>query len=431
MKRLLPLLLLLLAAPASAQNFACVGTYFLPSGASTFTVTCASHGTPVGSVITGNYALSYETDAVDGHTGLGFDDYTNAGTTGSTDEDGLLSSDTDACNFHSAADGYRWMSPGACIFRRGVDLSTTTDGTTHTPDANTNLYGGITVNLHANSCHAFSAGATTIADNTFAVTHGLGQTPTFGIFAYTGAHDGNSNHGKNSFGFFNDNGGSHIQKSFTRTVQAGATDGTYHSRLFSDRVGGVTDDSSGAENQSIELTANNSTSTTFTARTATLSGDLVGILCYEPDLVVWVGNIDSPDSASSDWNETTANLQPQFMMSILTNETTEDTTRTDNEIAGTVGIFVTDFTTEATNAVAGENAADPTNTESRIDRNLYLADHDGTDDYNMTSMTAETTGIKVTAANITTADAVTHLWPTIMIGTTAAVDNFWWNRRRQ
>jgi hypothetical protein len=415
------LLASLLLLPFSAQaQLACVGTWFLPGDASTFDVTCSGYGTPVGAVFMGNYSTSYETNATDALIGIGFTDFTNEANRVGNGEDGLLTSVTDHCHIHDSVDSYSWDSPGACIGRRDINTSTTTDGTTHTPNNNTNLYGGVTVNLHTDGCIAFSAGSGTATDATFQVTHGLAGTPNFGIFSYAEAEDAISNHNHFSIGFFNDNGGSHVQKSYARTSQAGLADGENHARLFSDRVGGVTEAASGAEQESIELTGNDGTNTTFTARNSTLDSDLIGILCYEPDKSVWVGNINSPDTAGSDWNETTANFQPELVFIALTNATAEDTSMTDTEAAGNIGLFVTDFTTEVTTIMSSENAADPTNEQSRIDRNLYLLDHDATADYNITNVTASSTGITATAANITTADATTHLWPALFIGSTAS-----------
>lgn len=427
MKRLLPLLILLAAPLANAQNVACVGHWFLPSTDVGFDVTCASHGIPVASIFVGNQTLAYETDADDAFNSLGVDDYTTRAYHSSNDE--AQQGTTDSCSEHNN-NAMKWSSQGSCIVRRTISAATTTDGITITPaGGSTELYGGFAVNFHANDCHAFSAGTGTTDTNTFAVTHTLGNTPNFGIFSYGEAHEGISGHGKTSIGFFDDNGGTHIQVAYTVTWRNAQPDGTANARLFSDRVGGTTEDSSGAEDESIELTANNATTTTFTAHN-TLEGDLVGILCYEPDYQVFVGNIDSPDTAASDWDETTAGFLPEFVMMVMTNATVVDTTMTDDPEAGNISVFVTDFTTEVSAAAAAEGGASNTNTESRLDRDMYLADDDGTNDYLGTDMTAEATGIQITAANLTIADATTHLWPTLMLGPVAAGgDTYWWRRR--
>ena len=375
-----------------------------------------------------NETLSLATAADDAFMGLGVDDYTNRSVTIANVESDQGSSDS--CTENRAALSGVWSSPGSCIVRRQHTAATTTDGITITPDDGLELYGGFSVNFHANDCHAFAAGNGTASAGTFAVTHTLGTKPNFGIFTYSQATAGITGHGKASIGFFDDNDGTHIQISYTTTWRnAQGAPGKTNGRLFSDRVGGVTNDADGNEDESIELTANTDTTTTFTVRTNTLEGDLVGLLCYEPDYQVFVGNIDSPDSNAADWDETTAGFLPEFVMMVMGNATVVDTTMSNTEQAGNIGIFVTDFTTEVSASAADEDTTGGnSDTQSRLDADLYLADHDGTDDYFATSMTAETTGIQITAANITTADTTTHLWPTLMLG---LVDSgtYWWRWR--
>jgi hypothetical protein len=104
----------------------------------------------------------------------------------------------------------------------------------------------------------------------------------------------------------------------------------------------------------------------------------------------------------------------------MTNLEAEDTMYNDDERAGNIGVFLTDFSNEYSQSVADENGATPTDSQSRQDTKLYLADHDGTSDYDMSSVTATSTGFQVTSANITTADTTTHLWPTILVGTSSS-----------
>jgi hypothetical protein len=429
-RRLLPLLILL-AAPLANAEPACVGHFFLPADASTFNVTCSGYGTPVGTIFTGNYALSVDTDTVHAFKGLGFTDYTTDGWHVGTSEDAQAA--TDSCDENNVDANFEWSSAGACLQRRNITAATTTDGITVTPNNSTEQYGGIAVNLHADDCVAFSTGNGTTSGSTFAVAHGLASTPDFGVFSYSANTAGQSSQSKVSYGVFWHNAGSHVQKAYAQTWQDNQVDGESHGRLFSDRVGGVTNNGSGAESQSIELTGNDGTNTTFTARTATLSGDLTGILCITT-ANVWAGNLTSPNSAGSDWTVTDPSFQAGFVLSVLTNMTAEDTTVTDSEAAGNIGLFVTDFTNEKSASAASENG-DPgdgnSNTMSRIDgTGLYFPDHDHTADYDLDTVTATASGFQVVAADITTADATSHLWPTLIIEADAAAASGILLRRR-
>ena len=425
--RFLPLLLLL-AAPAQAQ-VACVNSFFLPADATTFDLTCASQGLPTGSVFVGNYALSLDTDADDMFFGIGFSDYTNEAFHTGNSEDGLTASVTDACSNHDSVSAFEWTGPGSCLLRRTIQVATTTDGVTVTPNNAAQQYGGIGINLHADACVSFSAGTGTTATNTFQVTHGLGSKPNFGVFGYSPAHDSTFNHGRASYGFMKDDG-SITQSAVTITSEAEQTVGSLHGRIDTGAVAVITATNSGAELQSITVTANDATNTTFTANTNTLDGDLIGVLCYEPDHSVYLATIDSPDSAGADWTVAGPGFEPQFVVLVTTTMTADDTTNSDAAAAGSIGYFVTDFTTERSVSTNDEQSADTTSSFNRVNSGLFLRDDANATTYDLDTLVANSSGFTVANANITTASATTHRWLMFALGPAAAGSTGMMLRRR-
>lgn len=383
------------------------------------THTSSGQGTPDCAFIVGSYATAVgTTPAAGASVSIGVSDFTTTASVAVAAEDNVADTDTDRIHDkNTGGNGYflQVLTPGLTTLARAATVATTTDGISITPSASGTAFRyQVTVIWSAEGCTAFSAGDGTLASNTFTVAHGFGAADSiFGVFGYVAQTNASATNARFSIGIGEDTGSGIDQRTMGIAWQNAQIDGEAHAQMFTDVVASLVNNS-GESFHEIAWTSTDSTNATFTVATAT-SSDLVGLLVRETTENVWVGTVTSPNSAASDWNVTSPNFTPQYAMMLYGEATTADTAMTDSAPAGVFGSFQTDFTTTTSLSFGDENAADPTNTYSNINTGLYFFDDAQTALYNATSPTAETTGLQISAANITTASATSHLWPGLFV----------------
>ncbi len=136
----------------------------------------------------------------------------------------------------------------------------------------------------------------------------------------------------------------------------------------------------------------------------------------------WVGVIDSPTSAASDWVVAPAGLAgitPQLVMISPGMMTAVDTNDATNA-AGTFGIALHDSVNARCLGCSAEDAAAAENVQTLYAAQwIYWADATGSVafDINPSSNPFEVGGWTVAAADIATADSTTRKWPVLVLGT--------------
>lgn len=375
--------------------------------------------TPSGALFIATSATALDTTTADYSISIGVTDFTTSAYVSSTSEDAQTTTDTS--RNHGEAHVIALLTPGAtATFDRQATATAITGGVRVTCDGSGTQYRFAVALFFDMEVKAFSAGDTTATTSTFAVAHGLSGKPQAGIMTYGGVHTEGNVQSAPHIGFFSDDG-SIVQNSTTVRAQNGQADGENHGKIFTTRVASLQDNSAGTL-QEITLTGNDATNTTFTNDGSnTLTGDLVGLLLYHSTLQAKAQVSDSSDNAGADWSVTGAGFQPTSVLMALTNFTATDAGVGDDEIGGSFGICGFDASTIVSACVSEENAATPTNSNSRLAQALYLLNDNAVVDYNMDNPSFDSDGFTFAAADQTTADGTTHKFPTLFLGASSSV----------
>lgn len=380
-------------------------------------VTWTGAGTPVGAVIFASYATAENTNTAHAGLSCGVTDFTTTASVSFFMEDGVA--DSDSLRAHSETLAINLLNDTTTV--RSATVTAITDGIRITPSGSGTQYRFVAYVAFDAAAKAFSAGQGTTNGNTFAVTHGLGVAPKAGIYCYNSVHNTTDVNGVFSIGLSNGT----TQRTAGFRWQDAQADGIGHLRLEEDRVA-IHVNNTGAEFHSIELTSNTSVATTFTARTTTTAGDLIGLLLPLENADVQVATLDSPDTTGA-WAYTDAGFPVGSALMVPTQATAVDTAYTDVAAAGTLGIFATDMDVELSVSVTDENAATTLNTSSRHSTELWLGDDDQTEDYACDTWAQSSTGF---TADCDTADAATNKWLALLIQGNSSSSGILLRRRR-
>ncbi len=364
--------------------------------------------TPTGVMLLATYATALDNTTDESALSIGFSDFTVEAACTMNDEHGQ--NPTDSSRGHNGSNGIFYLDPGLTSTERLISVTAIAGGVRLTPGSSGTAFRVFALIIYESACFAGSAGDTVTAGSTFDFTHGLTNAPKCGLFAYTHAHEEGAAHGTISFGMFSWDGATIIQRSICVKSQTGQSDGENHGYLATNRVA-TAQDNGVLRLSEIELTIVDATKLQFTnvAGGNTLVGDLIGLIIEADELDAKVLSINSLNTDSSDWVVTGFGFKPQAVIMAMTNFTAEDTGVGDNELAGCLSIA--SFSDDAHSAgIASEQAANPSNTSSRLATDLYLQDHDGSADYQMDNPTFDSDGFTFAAADITIADTTTHKW---------------------
>jgi len=365
-------------------------------------------GTPSGVIVFGGYSTALDTTTVDGGLSCGISDFTTRAVHTVSVEDGQTTTDTHS--EHSESLVYLLNTPGTAGDDRTLTDAAISGGIRFTPGESGTQYRILVIGVFAEGFSAFSAGSGTSTDATSVVAHGLTNAPKAGFYCYGVNNAGAATGARLSLGFHTDDGGI-VQRSFGFNFRNGQTDGEENAQLQTDRVGFSVNQGAGTESTGWELTANDATNTTFTARTGSPGGDLIGGLFDLPNNDVFLGTVNSPNSTGT-WNNSDLSFEPESIFGIITQAATADSAITDDPTAGTVSVFATDFTTEGSAAITDENAAATSDGASRQSTELWLGDDNQTEDYACNTFASDADGWTATCD---TADAGTDLWPFLAI----------------
>lgn len=391
----------------------------LEADTSTTDLTLGGEGrSPTGAVVFCTTATAQNTNTDDSALSVGFTDFTNSYAGGNTAEDAQGTTDTASESITGSV--LLVLDPGTHAVNRNCTVAAISGGIRLTPAQSGTQYQVYAILIFGAECKAFELLDGIGADSTDAVAHGLSGKPNFGWSYYVAADFATGvNNARAQMGVFEDDG-TITQKSAGVIFQHNQIDGEAHGRVVTDRFNFTINVGSGSVAAGAEITGNDATNFTLTARVATWAAPLMGLLVYASDVTAEVHSVDSPTTAASDWNFNSSSVTGQHLTLINTMIQTEGSDVTDSADAGSFGVFATDGTNEFSACVADENAADPSNTASRLSADLHLLADDQTDAFEMGSFSFTSDGWDVTSANITTANGTTRKWLALLLSEAAA-----------
>lgn len=393
-----------------SQNIFRVGDGTFPADTSTFDVTWSGAGTPKGVIVFASGATTDNTTAAGAYLGCGVSDFTTAASVSTYMVDNVAA--TDGQRVHDTGNVIELHDEAGTIVRSAT-VATTTDGVRFTPNETGTAYKVLVIGVFDNAAFAFTDGDATADAGTFGVTHGLPSEPHGGVFCYSGvgpdATDGSA--GQMSIGFFHDaDAGGFIQRSAGFRFQQGQADGTPHAQLFTDRVAALVNNV-GESFHEVEVTGNTATTTTFTARGAALTGDVVGLLFPADVNLIDLDTWDSPNATGA-FTNTEPGFRAASTIVVGTQLTAVDTATTDVAGAGTMTVFATDLTDEYSVSVMDEQGAANSDTASRFSSELWIGNDDQTEAYACNTFAENALGF---AATCDAANGTTHRWIALTI----------------
>ncbi len=385
------------AAPPATGTPIRVGIAQFTPDTSTFDVTWTGAGTPTGVLVFASGATANDTTAAWARMSCGVSDFTTTAIASMSMEDNVTP--TDSRRKHQASNVIEILDDTATPVRTAT-VATTTDGVRFTPGEAGTQYRMIVIGVFDSDATAFSTGSGTTANDNFQVAHGLGVAPS-GIYCYNGLSGSNNTQGALSIGFSTGT----TQRAMGWRYRDGQADGAAYARVLDDAVGMLINNSGGTFHE-IQLTGNDATNITFTARLATTAGDLIGLLLPAIGYSIDVDTLTSPN-ATGTWTNSDPGFEAGSAIILANQAATIDAALNDSPEAGTVSLFATDMTTEASAAIMDENAANPSDTASRLSTELWLGDDDQVEDYACNTFSGTASGFSATCD---TANGTTHQW---------------------
>jgi len=368
--------------------------------------------TPTGCVVLCTYATALDTTlATDAGLSVGYSDFTDSFVTTANAEDGQATTDTNAES--NSALVLALHTAGTATIIRSATVSAISGGIRLTPVEESGTQNQVfAIIIFEAECKALNTTDTAIsADAEFDFAHGLSGEPNFGWVSYVHSDFGvGGDNARLSLGVFSNESDTIVQKSMGHTFQHNVADGENHGYLSTSRIMFTTNVSAGTVSISGEITGIDTTNWSITARDSDISSPVVGLLVYAADVTAEVLSVDAPISTSVDWNFDGGSFTAShttMLMSLLRNE---DSAKTDATQAGGYGYYVTDGTTDFSAVMSNENAADPSESDSRLSQDLYLLEHDGTAAFQLNSVAFTSDGWDVANANITSIVTPVRKW---------------------
>jgi len=270
------------------------------------------------------------------------------------------------------------------------------------------------------ACKMFSGGNAVAEDATFQIAHGFSNAPSFGFYSLSHVNGGNSGEGRLSMGFHAYRDSTIEQAAWGLHLETLQTVTNNSSRNSSSRVG-LTVSNTGAEIDGVELTALDATNVTFTVRAGALTGQMQGLLVEGSNVDAKVDIIDSPVSASSDWDYSGLPFELQYVALICNRNRTENASETGGH-AAPFSFFSHEEETGAEMSACGtsQTARDLSIqngiASSRMNTGLFLSTQGGIDaTVELQNLQPTEDGWRVIAADITTADSTARKWPMLAV----------------
>jgi len=397
-----------------------------PTDTSTFDVTNAAEVTagrsPTGVVIIGGHNETIGTRVDDLIYGFGVSDFTDQACVSCTDEDAV--GPTDSASSHRETEVFHMHAVGqGSTTLRSASVTAITGGVQLTPIQSGSAYRIQVILVFGSVCKAFSAGNATAQDATFQVAHGMSTAPGAGFYGYNDQNADSRDNARGSFGFHADDG-SIKQASLMpwhNNNQAVTTQNA--TRMVADNVGGYANNN-GTLARGVEVTGNDGTNITYTARGGSLSGDLIGLLIECDDISTDMLFVQSPTTAAADWDYTSLAFQPQFVAIWLNAADAAAPNAETTTDAGTYGIFCVDEDgNEFTYNWRSQDGISlgTSNTATNFNTGLRYTGHNGDSAlHEMSNFVFTSTGWSVANADIITANGTTRFWPMLAFGQSAA-----------
>ena len=385
-------------------------------------LTETGRGTPTGCIVFGTYATALNTQTAHAAISVGVSDFTTTAASGTNSEDAIALGVGDMRTVHQEVDVLEWYDVGKAIVDRSLAITAISDGIRLTPNESGTQYQVSAIVFWGTGCKAFSAGAGTTADNTYAVTHGFGSKPKAGIFATCGKNETNGEEYAMSLGFFTDTGSIAQANSGVGSSQApNPTDAG--GQVQSDRVAVRIHPTTGATINSAELTANDSTSTTFTTRTFTSVGDVIGLLLELPDVDAYLEIVDTPTDEAFDWTESGAGFTPQAVLAVLGAKDTTDLAISSGQAAPLGLTAFDDQNAQVSISATHKFNVATTVAKSYTNNKIFQTNNGGGDAYDLApaSNPMNANGFTFANADITLLTSSPRYWPMLFIEKTQVV----------
>jgi hypothetical protein len=373
--------------------------------------------TPTGCVIICGYATSLNNNGNHNQISFGVSDFTDTYSIAYSDENNV--DPTDSITHHQTGDIISIHTPGTSSVSRTCSVTAISGGIQLTPGESGSQRQFIAIIIFGSACKAFSDGDGTTQDSTFQVAHGFSTAPGVGFYGLSTELDSSSADAQNGWGFHAYNGAVIEQASWgIGCDNAVGSVSDINSWNHTSRVA-IVPTMVDTEDFGADLTAIDGTNCTYTSRTGTLDGDLIGLLVECDDCEAEIVVVDSPTDPDVDWNFNGLSWEPQFAAMLISRHTDVDDGKDDSN-AGSFGYFVID--TDGAEYTVGSTSLDNRNistsqsfTRHRTSNGLHLMTQGGVDAHDMDTFVLTSDGWDVADAAIDDADAVGRKWHLLAI----------------
>ena len=387
------------------------------SDTSTFDLTVSGESrTPTGAVVIVTEATALDTETAHASFSWGATDFTDVGQMNFNDED--AQGTADSARAHQETDIIRVMTPGTSTVVRSATIAAVTGGIIRfTPGESGTQFRVQAIIIFGSVCKFFSSNGdgNLLIDEEFIIAHGMTTEPGAGFYGFNLRNTNNAGSGFIGLGFHAYDG-TIEQASCCWAFDNGEATTSNNARATGTATPRCVEstNNSGAANDALELTAIDTTNVTYTNRVSGSVHKYMGLLVECDDIKTKCEFIDSPTTAASDWNYSGTSFKPQFAAMVMNRIASFDTNEADAD-AG-VGSFcaIDEDGSEHSAAFSSENGADTSNCGSEMATTMFCPTELGADSHLMANPTFNSTGWKVTAANITAADGTIRRWPVLV-----------------
>ena len=405
-----------------------------PNGSGTFDVTNATEvtatRTPTGCVVMCVNATALDTPTNDVVLSWGITDFTTIGQISCTDEDNV-SPVTDVSIRHNEVNIIQMLDPGTTGVDRSATVAAITGGVRFTASTGTRLYRVQVILIFGTVCKAFSIDGNGgwLTDETENVAHGMTTEPGAGFYGFNRRDNGGAGSFRWSLGFHAYDGVIK-QCNTTWTSENGAdpsqnTSRTYGDGTFDRVVCGQS--AIGGAQDSLELTAIDTTNVTYTNRDATHSNKIIGLLLECEDVKTDIAIINSPTNPAVDWTYAGIGFQPQFVSLCVNRNTVVDVSKTDGDAGAGAFVSMDEEGRQHSMAWSMVDNLDltsvTTNTSCELAQELFCPNETGANSHLMKNPTFNSTGWVFGAADITSANGTVRKWPMLAIEQLSGASN--------
>ena len=385
------------------------------SDTSTFDLTVSGETrNPTGCIVMVTHATALDTETAHLSYSWGATDFTDVGQMQCTDEDAQGTSDS--ARSHQETNIVEIATPGTNTIIRSATISAIAGGVRLTPVQTGVQFRVQAILIFGSACKFFSdnGDGNLAVDETFQIAHGFTTEPGAGFYAFNLR---NANGAASAFlglGFHAYNGSSIEQASCCWGFDNGEATTDNYARATASRVVDSTSVSGGA-NDSLDLTAIDTTNVTYTNRDSACVHKYMGLLVECDDVTTKCEYIASPTSAGSDWDYTGTTFTPQFAAMVMNRIATVGTEESDSDAGAGSFCAIDEAGSEHSCAWSSEDAVGTSNTQCELAQTMFCPLETGGDSHLMANPTFNSTGWTVAAADITAANGTTRRWPGLSI----------------